>query len=405
MPRGHREAVAAVAAAGNSLRSEMSLDFDVVVFSHLRWRWVYQRPQQLLTRLARHHQVWYVEEPVTVDSDDKWLEIENVAANVNVVRPHLRAEYPFYLGSQIPPLTDLAAELMAGQGLHAHALWLYTPMPLPVAQTLQPLAVVYDCMDELSAFRFAPPELLQREAQLLAWADVVFTGGPSLHRAKQGRHPNVHCFPSSIDVPHFRQARDGRLADPPDQAAIPRPRLGYFGVVDERIDYGLLAALAEARPNWQVVVVGPFAKVNPDDLPHPPNIHYLGQRPYDELPAYISGWDLALMPFALNEATQFISPTKTLEYMAAGRAIVSTPIADVKEPYGDIVYVADGPLAFIAACDRALNQPAWERLRRERGAEAVLAQTSWDDTADRMHVLLDQAVHRRLLRIPDAHTC
>jgi len=374
----------------------MDKDYSVVVFSHLRWRWVYQRPQHLLTRLARHHPVWYLEEPVGEDTDNPWLEIEDVAPNVSVVRPHLRAAYPFYIGDQVPPLIDLTTRLVAERQIEPLALWMYTPMALPVAQRLQPLAVAYDCMDELSAFRFAPPELLEREAQLLAWADVVFTGGPSLHRAKVGRHANVHCFPSSIDAAHFRRALEPGTREPADQAALPRPRLGYFGVVDERLDYGLLGAVARARPEWQIVMVGPFMKVNPDELPHAPNLHYLGQRPYEELPAYIGGWDVAIMPFALNEATRYISPTKTLEYMAAGRAIVSTPITDVQEPYGEIVHIANGSQAFIEACERALNEAPAERLRRQQRCQAVLAQTSWDDTAARMHALLDQAANSRL---------
>jgi UDP-galactopyranose mutase len=348
--------------------------------------------------------VWYIEEPVGVEIDHQSLEVENVAPNVTVVRPHIRAQYPFYVGEQIPQLTDMTSRLIAEQDVQRLALWFYTPMAVPVARALTPLAVVYDCMDELSAFRFAPPELMEREAELLAWADVVFTGGPSLYRAKLGRHPNLHCFPSSIDKEHFSQAREGSLQEPPDQASLPRPRLGYFGVIDERLDYALLGSLAQARPDWQFVMVGPFTKVNPDDLPQFPNLHYLGQRPYESLPAYISGWDVALMPFALSEATRFISPTKTLEYMAAGRPIVSTPITDVREPYGDIVYIADGPEAFLAACEQALAEVPAERQRRQQAADTVLAQTSWDDTAERMHALLDKAVQTRLLQQLQART-
>ena len=348
----------------------MISDFDVVVFSHLRWRWVYQRPQHLLTRLAKDHRVWYIEEPVMADTDQGWLETEDAAANVSVVRPHLEAEYPFFVGEQIPPLTDMVTRLVVEQRIEPRALWLYTPMALPVAQELDPLAVAYDCMDALAMFRFAPPELVEREAQLMRWADVVFTGGPSLYNAKVGQHPNLHCFPSSIDVAHFRRALDPDLQEPPDQASLPHPRLGYFGVIDERLDYDLLGSLARARPDWQIIMVGPMTKVNPDDLPSSPNLHYLGQQPYESLPAYISGWDVAFMPFALNEATRFISPTKTLEYMAAGRAIVSTPITDVVESYGDIVYIADSSEAFIAACGQALIEPppsapaASSRVRR-----------------------------------------
>ena len=190
-------------------------------------------------------------------------------------------------------------------------------------------AVVYDCMDELSAFRFAPPELVAREAELMEAADVVFTGGWSIWEAKRARHDNIHAFPSSVDAAHFAQAR-GALADPPEQARLPRPRLGYYGVIDERLDLGLIAAVAAARPDWQIVMVGPVAKIAPEDLPKAPNLHWLGQKSYDELPAYLSGWDVALMPFALNEATRFISPTKTPEYLAAGRPVVSTPVRDVE---------------------------------------------------------------------------
>jgi UDP-galactopyranose mutase len=326
------------------------------------------------------------------------LETEDVAHNVCAVRPHLRATYPFYIGQQVPPLLELIQDFVARRQIEPVALWFYTPMALPVAQTFDPLAVAYDCMDALASFRYAPPEMREREAELLQWADVVFTGGPSLYKAKVGQHTNLHCFPSSIDVAHFRGAREPGLQDPPNQAPIPQPRLGYFGVVDERLDYDLLAALAGARPDWQIVIVGPFAKVNPEDLPRATNLHYLGQQAYEDLPAYINGWDVALMPFALNEATRFISPTKTLEYMAAGRAIVSTPITDVREPYGDIVYIADNGDTFVAACEQALNASPVERLQRQRKGDEVLARTSWDDTANRMHTLLDDAVQRRSLR-------
>jgi UDP-galactopyranose mutase len=373
----------------------MNSDFNLVVFSHLRWKWVYQRPQHLLTRMARGYRVWYIEEPLDTDTDEPWLECEEVASNVSVLRPHMRAQYPFFTGEQLPPLTQITRQWATEQQVERPVVWLYTPMALPVAQLFTPRAVVYDCMDELSAFRFAPPELVQREAQLLQWADVVFTGGPSLYRAKLGRHPNVHCFPSSIDKAHYGSARTAGLQEPVDQAALPRPRLGYFGVVDERLDYGLLDALAKARPHWQIVMVGPLTKVDPKDLPHHANIHFLGQKAYEELPAHISGWDVALMPFARNEATRFISPTKTLEYMAAGRPIVSTPITDVQEPYGDIVYIAGTAEAYIAACDRALQEEPAERARRQQAADAIVDRTSWDDTASRMHTLLVAAAESR----------
>jgi UDP-galactopyranose mutase len=241
---------------------------------------------------------------------------------------------------------------LAGNSLLA---WLYTPLALPLARMLTPDATVYDCMDELSLFLGAPPELLARETELLEYADVMFTGGPSLFRAKQKRHPNVHCFPSSVDAEHFR-LRDstGReVSEAEDQAELSHPRLGFYGVIDERLDLGLIDVLAQAHPEWEIVLVGPVVKIDPATLPRRPNIHYLGQRTYEELPRYLAGWDVCLLPFARNDSTRFISPTKTLEYMAAELPIVSTPITDVAEPFEEIVYLGNSPQEFIAGCEAA----------------------------------------------------
>jgi UDP-galactopyranose mutase len=250
-------------------------------------------------------------------------------------------------------------------------------------------------MDELSLFLGAPPELLTREAALLESADVMFTGGPSLFRAKQSRHPNVHCFPSSVDAAHFRTARSGTesaVAEAEDQAGLPRPRLGFYGVIDERLDLPLLDFVADARPDWQIVLVGPVVKIDPASLPRRQNIHYFGQRSYDELPRYLQGWDVCLLPFARNDATRFISPTKTLEYMAAELPIVSTPIADVAGPYGHIVYLGASPEEFLAACQAALDSAPVERARRITRMREVLAGTSWDVTVSAMEKLLAAAL-------------
>jgi UDP-galactopyranose mutase len=251
-------------------------------------------------------------------------------------------------------------------------------------------------MDELSLFLGAPPELLTRETELFEWADLVFTGGRSLFRAKQHRHPDIHCFPSSVDAGHFARARPDApaLATPPDQAVLPQPRLGYFGVIDERIDLTVLDALASAHPEWQIVLVGPVVKIDPATLPRHPNIVYTGQRDYGELPAYLSGWEVCLLPFALNDATRYVSPTKILEYMAAERPIVSTPITDVAEPYADIVYLADTPAGFVRACEDALQASTRERARRVGLMRGVLAGTSWDATVAGMDRLLTHALRR-----------
>jgi UDP-galactopyranose mutase len=367
----------------------MRSNSPLIVFSHLRWDFVYQRPQHLLSRLAAHRPVYFIEEPVHDPWYVPYLEISHPAPNVKVVRPHTRVPQWGYNRDQVDYMRPMLEELVEKEELTHYVVWLYTPMALPVAQTLNPRAVVFDVMDELSAFKDAPQELKDLEAETLRWADVVFTGGPSLYRAKQGRHQNVHCFPSSVDAAHFAQAK--HIAEAEDQAAQPHPRLGFYGVIDERMDVDLLRAIAEAHPEWHIVMVGPVVKIDWATLPKLPNIHYLGQRTYEQLPSYLAGWDVCLLPFALNESTRFISPTKTLEYMAAEIPIVSTPITDVAEPYGDIVYIGQTHADFIRACEAALASSSEERDGRAEKMRSVLKNTSWDRTAEAMDRLVGEA--------------
>jgi hypothetical protein len=376
--------------------------YTIVAFSHLRWNFVYQRPQHLFSRLAAKRPVFFIEEPeLDVDGPVRW-DRSNPQTGVTVLRPRTPIRQFGFHPEQIAALKPLIAEL-AGELRDSNVLaWLYTPMALPLAQELEAGAMVYDCMDELSLFKGAPPELLVHESALLEQADVVFTGGPSLYRAKQARHPSVYCFPSSVDAIHFSQARrDGtsEAAEAADQASIPHPRLGFYGVIDERLDLGLVDFIAEARPDWQIVLVGPVVKIDPATLPQRPNIHYFGQRTYEQLPGYLVGWDVCLLPFAQNDSTRFISPTKTLEYMAAELPIVSTPITDVAEPYGDIVYLGATPKEFLAACDSALASDVSERDRRATLMRKVLSGTSWDVTVSAMEELLTAAMEKTPVRV------
>lgn len=369
----------------------MDPQYSIAAFSHLRWNFVYQRPQHLLSRLAARRPVYFVEEPdLDPDGPPRW-ERFNPQPNVQVFRPRTPVRAPGFHPDQIPALEPLMAELREELGETPTLAWLYTPMALSLARAVEPRATVYDCMDELSLFLGAPPELLTLEAELLEHADVMFTGGPSLYRAKQSRHPNVHCFPSSVDAQHFRLADSaGRpVSEAEDQAELPHPRLGFYGVIDERLDLGLVDAVAAAHPDWQIVLVGPVVKIDPATLPKRENLHYLGRRTYEELPRYLAGWDVCLLPFARNDATRFISPTKTLEYMAAELPIVSTPITDVAEPYGEIVYLGSTPEEFIAACEAALGASPDERARRTQQMREVLALTSWAATVASMEKLLD----------------
>ena len=355
----------------------------LVCFSHLRWNFVYQRPQHLLSRAARHYRVYFVEEPIFERSGVvPRLELQIVAGGITVAVPVLPE------GSSESEIVDaqraMLDELLSGASGASTVFWYYTPMSLAFSDHVTPDLCVYDCMDELSTFRGAPPRLALLERKLFARADLVFTGGQSLYEAKRHRHPRVRAFPSSIDRAHFARARAAPVTEPADQAGLARPRLGFFGVIDERMDLDLVRQVAELRPDWQLVMLGPVVKIDPASLPMRPNIHWLGGKSYERLPDYLAGWDVGIMPFAINEATRFISPTKTPEFLAGGVPVVSTRIADVVRPYGEagLVEIAGQPAEFVAKAELLLRRPkgAWlERVDRH------LAGMSWDRTWAEMH--------------------
>ena len=367
----------------------MPSTYDVVCFSHLRWNFVYQRPQHLLERFGRKHRVFFVEEPI-FDSPEPRLEVTKPPQeNVQVLTAHLPSGPSEEQHGEM--YRALLHAFLGEQQVTQFISWYYTPMMAAWTADLMPLATVYDCMDELSAFADAPPALREREEMLLKRADLVFTGGQSLFEAKQGRHAAVSAFPSSVDVPFFQTART-LAEEPEDQKPIPHPRLGFYGVIDERLDVALLGSAAALRPEWQWVILGPtVSKIDPATLPQRPNIHYLGSKSYKDLPAYLSGWDAAILPFARNDSTRFISPTKTPEYLAAGRPVVSTSIRDVIRPYADLglARIADTPEAFVAACEAALTEDAQSRLQK---ADAFLSNLSWDKTQSQMADLIDAVV-------------
>lgn len=362
----------------------------LIVFSHLRWNFVYQRPQHLLSRLAHRGRVIFIEEPMCGEAEQR-LEKFSPAAGVEVWRPHVTAEVPGFHDDHISVLQKFIADALRQAKITDYWLWFYTPMAVPLASELSPRGIVYDCMDELTLFKNAPRQLVQRENVLFKEADLVFTGGPSLYNSKKNRHPSVHCFPSSVDAKHFCRGAE----DHPLQAHLDRPRLGYCGVIDERINMDLIDAMATRHPEWQIVMVGPVVKIDPAGLPRQANIQWLGQQGYDDLPAFINGWDVCLMPFALNDATRFISPTKMLEYMACGRPSVSTSIRDVVEPYGHVVSIADTPQDFVAACESILARTAEQQAQHAKDLALAISRTSWDRTARAMAELIDQADHAR----------
>ncbi|WP_129717455.1 glycosyltransferase [Pedobacter sp. SYP-B3415] len=365
---------------------------NLLCFSHLRWDFVYQRPQHLLSRFASEMNVYFLEEPVFEEIENDYLAADERTETLTILTPHLSA------GSDprqiLRSMKQLVGGFLSREDLEDWLFWYYTPMALPYTAAYKPALIVYDCMDELSAFDFAPKELVLLEKELLRIADVVFTGGYSLFEAKKDQHNNIFPFPSSIDKAHFSVAR-AKTAQPQDQAGITGVKLGFFGVIDERFQTELIGYIAQQRPDWQIILLGPVLKIPVDVLPRHANIHYLGQKTYDELPAYLAGWDAALIPFKLNDSTRYISPTKTPEYLAAGVRVISTPIRDVVKPYGieKLVSIAAEPAEFVQAIERELqltDRRAW--LSR---VDDFLKDKSWDHTflamKEQMQIALGQS--------------
>ncbi|MEO6695450.1 MAG: glycosyltransferase [Ignavibacteria bacterium] len=357
---------------------------DLICFSHLRWDFVLQRPQHLLTRFISSYRVFYIEEPV-FDSSNDHLTFTNFS-NVWVVKMHLQGDRNEQ--DILPRQKELLSSLFRKMDIVKYFFWYYSPMALPLGENLNPEIIIYDCMDELANFRFAPTELKELEEALINRSDLVFTGGESLFNKKKHLHSRVYCFPSSIDKKHFNTAQNF-IEDPPDQEKIPHPRLGYFGVLDERIDTTLIRQMAIKRKDWHFIFLGPITKISPESLPKEKNIHYLGNKDYKILPEYLSGWDIALMPFAINESTEFISPTKTPEYLAAHKPVISTPIKDVVTPYGklNLVNIASTADEFISAAEKELKS---DRGEWKKNVNTFLSNTSWDITFQNMHQLIKE---------------
>ncbi len=370
---------------------------DLVCFAHLHWDFVWQRPQHLLSRFAQYGRVFYVEDVFFHNDDliEPHVEVKERRHGLKVVVVHLPQRLRSDEAASDQVQSEVLSQFFHQQGLTNYIFWYYTPMALGKSRHFQPVLTVYDCMDELANFKFAHAELKSREQELFRRADLVFTGGHTLYEAKREQHPDAHAFPSSIDKSHFGQAR-GALAEPADQTGIPHPRIGFFGVIDERLDIELLRQLAHNHRQWQFVIIGPVVKIDPKTLPHTPNVHYLGSKDYMELPAYLKGWEVATLLFADNESTRFISPTKTPEYLAAGNPVVSTPIRDVVRPYGELnlVQIADNAADFGAAIAKALTQREDADWRQR--TDEYLATISWDQTWQSMVDLMQARLRAKM---------
>ncbi|MDP9173420.1 MAG: family 1 glycosylhydrolase [Planctomycetota bacterium] len=386
-------------ASAISVSEEKSTDrYGILVFSHLRWGFVWQRPQQFLSRFAKKHPVLFVEEPFfdRPEGTEPDLQFHRVMPNVVVACPHMAPSWSTNpnLPEKLREYTRYALEEMndIDGSFDKPLLWYYSPMD--AAWSLghfENRGIVYDSMDELSQFTGAPKSLVANEARLMQHADVVFAGGYELSLKKRERHGNVHFFGCGVEYSHFSLAQDPSTTVPPDIDFMNRPLLGWFGVVDERVDYGMVGEMARMRPDWSFAMVGPVVKVDPNLLPHSPNLFWLGQRDYQVLPNYCRAFDVCMMPFAINSATQYINPTKALEYFATGRPVISTPVLDVVRQYTGLVDVVKSAGEFVDAAERAMRNPDKDRLAR---ATEKARQSSWEVTVKTMQDLIKSAISK-----------
>ncbi|KAF2514877.1 glycosyltransferase [Flavobacterium foetidum] len=348
--------------------------YDMIVFSHLRWKFVFQRPQHLIIRMAQNIKVLFVEEPLRNHQDDKQGTLTEINENLHILQPN------------VDHIEDIAVVLPAFVSNRNISLaWFYSPAFCPLLSVFQFDTIIYDCMDELTLFKGAPPQLIEQEKYLMANANIIFTGGKSLYESKKQLHSNVYCFPSSVDQEHFAKAQSN-ISVPVDIGDLPTPIVGYYGVIDERIDLELIAATANKLPDVSFVMIGPMAKIEESELPKSSNIYYLGMKCYNELPCYLKAFDVAMMPFALNDATKFISPTKTLEYMAAKKPIISTKITDVVRDYSECLNLVDNADEFVEAIRNFINKNTDNEWKEQY--EEILERTSWDRTADQMKSII-----------------
>jgi glycosyltransferase involved in cell wall biosynthesis len=371
----------------------------LIVHSHLRWDFVWQRPQQLLTRLAAFAPVLFLEEPVFLDDViEGVLDISVPSANVYRAVPRLpvalKDDYDVAIAHvRTLAISELAKSDGIGRLFREPVQWFYTPMPAPaMLGAFDEVGVAYDCMDELAQFRFAHPDLGRRERLLMDAADVVFTGGHKLYESKSRFHPNVHFFGCGVDCVHFAKASDPRTPIPCEIGTLREAGAlvaGYYGVIDERLDYDLIARVAASDPHLHVVMIGPTAKIDPATLPRHPNLRWLGARAYEALPGCVRGFDVCLMPFALNEATEYINPTKTLEYMAAGKPIVSTAVADVVRNFAPVVKIACDAESFVRD---VLHEARNAEPDRIAAGMACAHKSSWEAVVHAMNDVLTETI-------------
>jgi len=367
---------------------------DIVCFAEHGWNFTSDRPQHLLKRFAKGFRVFYIESPAFHANTDRY-DITLTDEQVIVVVPHLQGD-----PTQQDVTTrwrELLIRLFNEERIDSYIFWYYTPQALKVSNHFTPDLVIYDCMDRPSE----TDVMHESEHELLEFADVVFTSGQRVFEATRKLHENTYLFPNSIDRDHFAAARAFKF-DPPDQANIPHPRFGFFGEIDQRIDFDLLVTVSKKRPQWHFILVGSVVNVSASQLPNYRNFHYLGAKRYEELPHYIGGWDITMIPFAHNDYTRFINPIKTAEYLAAGKPVISAPITDVIRPYGisGLVSIAGTANEFVKVAEEMLAADQEAKSTWLYKVDRYLAGQSWDKTWGEMMGLIGTLLSKKALQGP-----
>ncbi|MCC6143865.1 MAG: glycosyltransferase [Candidatus Hydrogenedentes bacterium] len=372
--------------------------FCIIVLAYADWHAPKSVPQHLARILAENNQVLYVEMP---RSFLRFLKgrtpapgevaagprLQQVLPNLHVLHPPHRhfpvGKVPFTVAQRLLRTNGLLLAASINQtvkelGFRNPLIWNFSPIHGGAVPHLEGCLHIHDICDEWSNYI---PDAAGR--QLMEWADrdgaqnadVLFVFSEHMRQRREGLNPETHVILPGGDVDHYSQASDPGLAVPADLLALPKPVIGAICVVDPyRFDPPLLAHMGKARPDWSIAVVGPVRPgVNLDPVQGVPNVHIMGDRPLASLPAYLKGMDVALIPYALNDATRGIYPMKTQEYLAGGKPVVAPPLpacAGLEE----VIYFADSHEDFVAKTDRALRE---DTPARHDARQAVAQANGW----------------------------
>ncbi|MBN1593755.1 MAG: glycosyltransferase [Candidatus Coatesbacteria bacterium] len=361
---------------------------------------LWQRPQQIAVRIANRHPVLYVwpryaSELARRKSKSEFTPSDG-AKGVHLLAPLLlpfeRAIKGIYRINLKTISSLISAALPRIDADGRPVLWFYAPRFAPIIDSLDHAAVVYDIMDEHSAFGFARRETMELERRLLESADVVFAGTNALAERKAEFAPDIKYYPCGVEFDHFSSALGGSLPVPAALSEVEGPVIGYFGAVDDRLDFDMIFAVARAYPEWNFLLAGPWLSSRQrSELETTGNIILPGLVDYSELPAYLARFDVAILPFVLNKLTLHIHPTKALEYLASRTPVISTAIPDVVKFYSGIIDIVSTADEFASAVERALEKPNEDAI--ERGFELARS-SSWENMVENMWADFEAALSK-----------